>query len=225
MNASAQAHLDMAKEYVAQGEQYYRMAAEQMLAAKEEGATWVEIADSLGRAESWVRRIVSWHETPANDRPRADAPFGGDAENERKAQGHAKRVLRDTPGVVTELSVDEQRALARKLDEESAKRQKAREVESKRKEREHLGDELVDDLELKEELQTTEYLLIKARGELRGFVKQVNEIGFENTPDAWRASCLDWIEDLTGHLSMARTLLTDGTIIDMSAFEEMLNDA
>ena len=77
------------------GEQFYRMAAEQMRAAKDAGATWVEIADALGHEETWATRIVAWAENPANGEARA--PFGGEQENQRKAQVHAKNVLREKP--------------------------------------------------------------------------------------------------------------------------------
>jgi hypothetical protein len=66
MNAAAQAHLAKAKEYVSQGEQYYSMAAEQIIAARNEGATWAECGDALGRSDKWCSRIVTWHESPGN---------------------------------------------------------------------------------------------------------------------------------------------------------------
>ena len=139
-----------------------------------------------------------------------------------RTQRHAKQALRETPEIVAELTPAEQRALARKLDEESAKRQQAQKELSKQKEREHLGDEAVADLELREELQSTEHLLIQARGNLRGFVKNLGEIQVDNTPEAWRESCLDWLEDLGGHIGMAKTLL-DGDNIDWTAFDELLS--
>jgi hypothetical protein len=138
-----------------------------------------------------------------------------------REQRNARAVLREVPEIVAHLTPAEQRKLATVLDTESAKRQKEHERVAKQKEREHLGDEVVDGLEAREELQSTEYLLIKARGNLRGFVKHVGEIGADNTPEAWRASCLDWIDDLEGHLGMARAVLT-GDDIDWSAFDELL---
>ena len=139
------------------------------------------------------------------------------AQSKRKV----KRVLRETPEIVEELEPDEQRKVAKALDTAAAKREHKRKQEAKAKEREHLGDETVDDLELKEQLQSTEYLLISARGSLRGFVRQTGEIGTENTPEEWRESCLEWIEDLRGHLGMAEALLA-GDSIDWTAFEDML---
>jgi hypothetical protein len=220
MNAAAKAHLAKAKEYADRGEQFYRMAAEQMRAAKDSGATMVEIGDGMERSATWCKDIMAWHETPANrGRYTGDLPFSeGKGE---VAKRHAKSVLREKPEIVAELTPAEQRTVARKLDEEAAKRQKTREQSAKQKERDHLGDETVDDLELREELQSTEYLLITARGNLRGFVKHVGELGIENTPENWRQSCLDWVDDLEGHLGMAKALLA-GDNIDWAAFDELL---
>lgn len=138
-----------------------------------------------------------------------------------REQRNTRAVLRKVPEIVTELTPAEQRKIATVLDTEAAKRQHERKQAAKKKEREHLGDETVDGLEAREELQSTEYLLIKARGNLRGFVKHLGEIGLDNTPEGWRASCLDWIEDLEGHLGMARVLLA-GDDIDWAAFDELL---
>ena len=61
MNAAAKAHLAKAKEYVDRGEQFYRMAAEQILAARGEGSAWTEINDGArtsakryGHEETWA---------------------------------------------------------------------------------------------------------------------------------------------------------------------------
>jgi hypothetical protein len=217
LTSDAQKHLAKAKDYVAKGEEFYRKAAEEIIAAQQADTTLGEqqIADHLGRSRRWVRALVTWD---TNGQSTA-TPFS--EEQGAVAKRHAKSVLRETPEIVAQLSPDEQRRLATELDNASAKRQKEREQVAKSKEREAIGDETVDDLELREELQSTEYLLITARGNLRGFVKRTGEIGVENAPDAWRESCLDWIEDLKGHLGMAEALLAGGNI-DWSAFDELL---
>lgn len=134
----------------------------------------------------------------------------------------AKRLLRSDPEVVSELSPDEQRALARALDRESLKRQQEREQISDEKAREVLGDDLVEGLDHAQELTDTEFLLIKARGNLSGFVKRLGEIGVENAPENWRERCLDWIEDNEGHLGMGKALLL-GDNIDWTAFNDLLS--
>jgi hypothetical protein len=218
MNEQATTHLAKAKDYVAKGEQFYRKAAEEIVAAQEVGATQREVAEAIGRGRTWVTTLLSW----ARDASRTGTPFAQpEGELERRHASAARKVLRETPEIVSQLSPDEQRRIATELDNASAKRQKDREQVAKTKERDALGDETVDDLELREELQSAEYLLITARGNLRGFVKRTGEIGIENAPDAWRESCLDWIGDLQGHLGMAKALLA-GDNIDWSAFDELL---
>lgn len=122
--------------------------------------------------------------------------------------------------LVPALKPQDRRSFSVKLDQEAGKQQLKREQAARDKEREHLGDETVDGLALKEELQSTEYLLIKARGNIRGFVQHLGELG-QDVPGAWRESCLDWVNDLEGHLGMAKALLA-GDEIDWSRFEELL---
>lgn len=219
--ADATLHLARAKDYIGRGEEFYRKAAAEIAEAmNQDGSlTYARIGESLGHTDKWVGRLVRWSTTGDVHTPFAE-------EKGKVAERHARSVMREAPmeqveQIIAALPPERQRKLATALDTESAKRQKAREQIAKQKERDHLGDELVDGLELREELQSTEYLLIKARGNLRGFVKHVGEIGATSTPEAWRASCLDWIEDLEGHLGMARALLA-GDDIDWTAFEELL---
>jgi hypothetical protein len=218
MKAAAKAHLARAKEYVAKGEQFYRKAAEQIMAARSEGSTWTEINSGLGRGEKYAERIVKFCETPAKERA-GTAPFS--EPGEKAVTRHAKQALREKPEIVAQLTPAEQRALARTLDQESAKRQKARKESSKQKEREHLGDETVDDLAFAESLKSTEYLLIKARGNIAGFVRDAQELGVDSAPESWRESCLVWITDLKATLGMAEGLLS-GEEIDDAAINEWL---
>lgn len=96
MNQSAAKHLAKAETYLAKGEEFYVKAAAEMQSAKDAGATWVEIADALGREASWVRRIVSWAKTAANGEA-AHPPFGGPAVRDRADRYAAKKVLADAP--------------------------------------------------------------------------------------------------------------------------------
>ncbi len=211
-------HLIKARELVARGDEFYARAADELIAAgvgNPGGTSYREAAEAVGKSETWCKDIVRLR-TNGQD---LTSPWSHDTP--RRTRDAAKQVLRSNPAVVTELDPGEQREVARKLDEAAAKREHARKQDAKQKEREHLGDETVDDLELREELQSVEYLLISARGNLRGFVKRAGELGVENTPEAWRESCLDWVADLEGHLGMAKALL-GGDDIDWAAFEELL---
>jgi hypothetical protein len=138
------------------------------------------------------------------------------------AKRHARSVLRETPEIVADLDPAEQRRLAVALENEAARRQRDREQIAKEKEREELGPETVADLEFKEELQSTEYLLIQARGHVRGFLQHAKEIGLDDTPSDWRESCMTWLDDLRGHIEMAQAFL-HGNEIDWAPFEELLS--
>src|SRR5262245_54258390 len=97
MNSKARAHLATAKGYIAKGDGYYEKAAKEIRAARDDGATWVEIGDALGHGEKWARYIVKWAETPANQRSRAPYAVQGDIVDDPRVLGHAKTVLAKAP--------------------------------------------------------------------------------------------------------------------------------
>ena len=116
MNDQAERHLSKAEGYLAKGEEFYRKAAEEIRAAKDAGATWIEIGDQLDRSSSWLKTIVTWAEDPANRGLRA-TPYGGEKYAEKQAANHARRVLRDAPleqveQIIGELPPERQRAVA-----------------------------------------------------------------------------------------------------------------
>jgi hypothetical protein len=88
------AHLAKAREYIGKGEQFYRQAAEEIMAARGEGWPWPAIGEALGREKSWAERLVAWS-TDRSARA-AVSPFGGESENRRKATAHARTVLRES---------------------------------------------------------------------------------------------------------------------------------
>lgn len=91
MTKTAEKHLAAAKDYVAKGEQFYRKAAAEMVAAKNEGATWVEIGDGVDRSDEWCKVVVAWAKTPANSN-KSTLPFS--EPQGAVAQRHARSVLR-----------------------------------------------------------------------------------------------------------------------------------
>jgi transcriptional regulator with XRE-family HTH domain len=190
----------------------------------------VELRDGYGRTQPEIARATGIPQQTVSDWLRAfdeatdlgrPSRLTPDSHKIRSDRAVARRVIAEDPEFLASLTPEAQRKAAVILDTESAKRQNERERLSKQKEREHLGDDVVDGLDAREQLDSTAYLLIKARGNLRGFVKQLGEIGLDNTSESWRESCLDWIDDLTGHLGMARALLA-GDDIDWTAFEDLL---
>jgi len=62
MNREAVRHCNKASYYLTSGEDSYRKAGAEMLAAKRAGATWKEVGAALGRSSSWCIQIVRWAE-------------------------------------------------------------------------------------------------------------------------------------------------------------------
>lgn len=205
MTSNAEKHLAAAKEYVAKGEGFYLKAAAEMKAAKDDGATWVEIADNLGRADSWVRRIVAWYETPANDRPRAGAPFGGVEENTRKATSHARGVLREAPPeqIAEMLSDPEIRAKVSHAQDIASSNLQAR---SRKAERQALGERESDDLAEQQILRDAEAELFKARRALIETLRLLNQASATLT-DSWREEFLRTFDDIGAKVDLGRGLL------------------
>lgn len=135
MNRRAEQHLGKAQEYLEKGENFYRKAAAEIIAAREYGATWIQIGDHLDRSESWCRDIVRWAETPANGLLRA-TPWSGKDHADNRALAHTKRVLRESsPEQVAALLDDRQ--ISRNLTEaalihEERTVEKAQSAQSKR---------------------------------------------------------------------------------------------
>jgi hypothetical protein len=114
MNVQAERHLAKAEGYLAKGEGWYRKAAVEMRAAKNEGATWVELGDRLGKSKSWCEKIVAWAESPAGDAS-APTPFAEPGRETTDVRG-AKRVLAEAPleqieQIISGLSKERQQAI------------------------------------------------------------------------------------------------------------------
>lgn len=95
-------HLAKAKSYIAKGEDYYRKAAEEIVAAKkgDPGLTNGAIAVKLGRDESWVRKLIAWVNNSAAP---PTSPFGRvEGETERKNRTAARQVAREEPEALAE---------------------------------------------------------------------------------------------------------------------------
>jgi hypothetical protein len=193
--------------------------AEAMAAAADAGATQREIAKAAGfrnhqpvaDAIKIVARYPSQPRPPYSEAYDNVTGFDRDAAQDRTDRARTKRTLaKSDPEQIAEQILNDPEIrlnVGKALD----LHYKEREQKAKQREREVLGDETVDDLELKQRLTDAEMLLIKARGNLRGFVKDMTAIG-DDVPDAWRTSCLDWIADLEGHLGMSKALLEGGTL-------------
>lgn len=113
MNNEARMCLTRAASHLAKGEGSYRKAAAEMQAAKEAGATWTEIGDTLGRSRSWCERIVAWSRTPASSAS-STTPW---EDNRQVDHRKTRRVLRDAPleqveSLINDLPPERQQAIA-----------------------------------------------------------------------------------------------------------------
>lgn len=89
MNRAAEGHLAAAEGYVAKGDGFYRKAAEEMRAAQEADPTLSnrEIAERIGRNESWVRAVLR----------SSSAPFSEAAGKPNRDLSGARKVFREAP--------------------------------------------------------------------------------------------------------------------------------
>lgn len=96
-------HLTAAADFIARGENYYRRAADEIVAAMREDTTlsYREVGRRLDRDESWVRRLVQWRTSAA-----PATPFGGPAERARRDDLAARKVLRERPEVIASALAD-----------------------------------------------------------------------------------------------------------------------
>jgi hypothetical protein len=100
MNKTAEKHLLKAEGYLAKGEEFYRKAAAEFIAAKEADHTLSnrEIAERFGKHESWARKIVAWGTSSSG----TATPW---EDNEQVDVRKARMVLRDNPeAVATEIA-------------------------------------------------------------------------------------------------------------------------
>jgi hypothetical protein len=94
MNASAEAHLVQAKEYIAKGDEFYRKAKPEIEAAIASGASQREVARFLARSRKWVQDVIEWDGT--------GTLYGKDTE--RRQTDMAKQVLREsTPSQIADI--------------------------------------------------------------------------------------------------------------------------
>jgi transcriptional regulator with XRE-family HTH domain len=94
-------HLEKAAEYITKGTEFYLKAAEEILAARrEDGLSQQEIADQLGKPQSWVSATISWYKDYLNTGKAT--PHAG--EYQRVKESLARTALREaTPAEAREL--------------------------------------------------------------------------------------------------------------------------
>jgi len=118
VNDQAAKHLAKAEGYLDKGDGWYRKAGEEILAAREAGASYAECGDRLGRSKSWCEKIAAWAKVPANGAS-APTPFAEPGRDNPDLRG-AKRILREAPleqveTILGGISVQRRAALATAL--------------------------------------------------------------------------------------------------------------
>lgn len=119
MNRDAEQHLARAREYVGKGEEFYRRAADEIIAAQKADPALSnrEVGEWFGRSGDWVRLLVR----QATNGEDLTTPFGGDTDFNRASRwSAAKKVLREAPPeqaakLVVEAPPATRRAIARAL--------------------------------------------------------------------------------------------------------------
>lgn len=96
--------IDRAREYIAKGEEFYAKAADEIVAAFEEGMSFPTIARELGRSVSWVKELAAWRRsgTPGpNSQDPLPTPFAGQYEERIERAG--RQAVRERPEVIVEM--------------------------------------------------------------------------------------------------------------------------
>lgn len=93
MNKQAEQHLGRAEGFLARGEEFYRKAASEIIAAMEADPTLGqrEVGERFGRSQKWVSELVRWSTSEQG----TATPWS--EEKGAVAQRHTKSVLRNAP--------------------------------------------------------------------------------------------------------------------------------
>jgi hypothetical protein len=167
----------------------------------------------------WVSKGRGGEPIPDGTRLRDVSPGTDDAVVERMVRERPEvvaRALTKEPTVAASITehlteeLPQARAAAARGTQKNLDR---REAEGRRKEREVVGDETIDDLEYSQALRDGEMDLIKARGWLISFLRRTTE-EIEDSPDSWKESCYRWLDEIEGSTAMARAYLDGGDIDD-----------
>lgn len=114
MNQAAERHLDKAATYLAKGEEWYRKAAAEIVAAQAADSTLslTEIGKRFDRSKDWVSRIVRWSTTGS---PEIDWSRGSHATVTEIRKG-AEKLFREAPmeqieSIIEKLPIERQRQI------------------------------------------------------------------------------------------------------------------
>lgn len=213
MNHDAEKHLSNAARYLAQGDQFYRKAKPEILAAQRKGANTSEIARYLARSRTWVMDVLAWDGS--------GTLYGKDTE--RRGTDQAKQTLREsTPEQVAEivasLPADAVAKVSKAVSQHYGERHEKARKESDEKLREDLGDHVADGLIEEQRLRDAESKAFDARRSLRDMLALLNAADLDAMPDSWREDFLKTLDDLSQRVEIAKSLLTGTLDEDIEAF-------
>lgn len=213
MNKEAERHLDNAAELISKGDQFYRQARPEILAAQQKGANTSDIARYLSRSRTWVVDVLAWDGK--------GTLYGKDTE--RRQTNQARQVLREsTPEQVAEIVASLPPEAVAKVSQAVATHYQERGEEAKKEAvkrlREELGDHLADGLLEEQRLRDAEAKAFDARRSLRDMLSLLNAADLDSMPGPWREDFLKTLDDLAQRVEIAKSLLAGTLDEDIEAF-------
>jgi hypothetical protein len=174
-------HIQLAREYIAKGDEFYAKAAGEIVAAKEERPelTWAEIGRQLGRDESWVRKLATSFRNPAR---RDDEPFSVDWQSGANTQDvAAARVLKNPEQrkqAITSLTSDQIEEVIAEAQDVAVERVRAQRSEHNAEAKAPTAGDLMDGERWDPSESWADTLLIRCNRNLRELGKHVEKWGF-----------------------------------------------
>lgn len=221
MNKQAEKHLAKAKDYVARGEDFYRKAAEEIIAAQKAEPTLT--LREVDRRMSWypgkAGHIVRWLTSGADH-----APHGGPRQDEAQTKSRTRKMLREAPPEqIAELLAEPEirQNVGRALDQHYAKqakassqRQHSREVERKG------GEEEYEDHQYRQHLAE---VINVARGATSGWRFVAGQAKNVELDSGALETLVQLVEETEGYISLLKTLLRGDEITD-EAIAELIGE-
>ena len=208
-------HLAKAREYIGRGEEFYRKAAGEIIAARKQGFTWPAISQGVEKSVTWCKTLVTNAESG-----QYSAPFAG--EYGRVKATLTRSSLRDAPPEeIAEMMADPK--IAANVARASSIANERVEEKSRERFRESLGERNHDELEQHVKYQDAEAELFRARRAVIETLRLLGQFEMSELPDSWLEELLRTFDDIAGKVAMGRALL-EGSLNE-SALEKLFEEA
>jgi hypothetical protein len=94
-------HVAKARDYLGKGDGYYERAADEMIAAQDDGMSTRQLAAALGRSQQWIATVIKWGRDHSSSQP---TPFGTAGKDASRRRSEVKRAMREaTPEQLHEI--------------------------------------------------------------------------------------------------------------------------